>query len=378
MLYRKITDVVTPESAVTTSGTGAQKLRFRVKQEDLRVEQMTLKFRFTTAASAITGALYAGLVSPIREVRVVVDDILGKRNCVQMAGMALMMFTQQNFINLDGQTQIGYASTGIPVSTTLEVSVVIPIRHPSFAEPFGNQLSLPVSGKFTNTDTWVEVDLADFTAAAGCFTTNPPTLHATDSVLLEVIYRQVPESVPYIPSELVSDLRGFTSTSNAYYEIPSGGYLTQLGVQGLSADYDDTTTRVALISAGNRYKLELGRVQLANTNQEFVQSLNDKSRVVYPRAGLAVTAEAVAATTGSRLHYRNFDGEAFFDFLSDSAGFDTFSVNSVLALDTAVTGGNKLKLTFNDLASANYKALIHYHKLLPKNVADLSGLAAGI
>jgi hypothetical protein len=372
MFYRGLSDLLTPD--VAPSGTAAQTAKFRIRQENgVRVETLNLKLRLTTAAGAITGAAWGGFVGVIKEVRVVANDALGKRNVVRMSGIALAMFAQQNLLNLDGNTQSAYASVvSYPLSTVLEITLPVPLRHSGFGDPFGNQLSLPLSSRFVGDDVSVEVDLNDLTAGGAVFTTNPPAYNATEPLILEVCSRKVPESVPYIPSELVSDLSpAFAGTSKQYFELPTGGYLTQLGIQGLSADFDDTITRVALVAAGNQYQIDLNRERIATTNQQFIQARNDRSRVVYPRSVSANIAS-------SFLYARAFDGEAFFDFVTADHGYDVFSVASAVNLDPAVTGSNKLKVTFADLANSAYRAHYHYHKLLPLKAEDLNSLAASV
>jgi hypothetical protein len=372
MFYRGLTDIVTPD--VAPSGTAAQTTRFRLKQENgVRVETLNLKLRLTTAASAITGAAWGGMLGVVKEVRVIANDALGKRNVVRMSGIALAMFAQQNFHNLDGNTQIAYASAvSFPLSTVVEITIPVPLRHPCIGEPFGNQLSLPLSSRFVGDDVMVEVDLWEITAGGAVFTTNPPTYAASEPLLLEVCYREVPESVPYIPSELVSDLsQAFSGTSKQKVEIPTGGYLTQLGIQGLSADFGNAVTRSALVAVGNQYQIDLNRKRLATTNQQFIQARNDRSRSVYPRA-------AAANIASSFLFARAFDGEAFFDFVTADHGYDVFSIASAVNLDPVVTGSNKLTITFADLANSSFRAHFHYHKLLPIKPEDLNTLAASV
>lgn len=372
MLYRPLVDIIFPLTA--PSGTAAQTIIFPLKQENgVRVETLNLKLRLTTNATALTGAAWGGLLGVIKEVRVIANDALGKRNVVRMSGIALAMFAQQNLLNLDGQTQIAYASAvSFPLSTTVEITVPICLRHPGFADPFGNQLSLPLSGKFIQDDAKVEVDLWDIAASGTVFATNPPTYAGTNPLTIEACYREVPETVPYIPSELISDLSpAFGGTSKQYLELPAGGFLTQLGVQGLSADFANGTTRSELVTSGNQYQIDLNRKRLVTTDQQFIQARNDRSRVSYPRSVSAVIAS-------SFLHARMFAGEAFFDFVTADHGFDVFSVASAPNLNPAVTGGNKLRLTFADLANSSFRAHFHYHKLLPVNDADINTLATSV
>ena len=372
MFYRGLSDILTPD--VAPSGTAALTTRFRLRQENgVRVENLNLKLRLTTAATAITGAAWGGFLGVIKEVRVIANDALGKRNVVRMSGIALAMFAQQNYLTLDGNTQVAYASAvSYPTSAVLEITVPIPLRHPGFGDPFGNQLSLPLSSRFIGDDVMIEVDLNDLVAGGAVFTTNPPSYNATEPLLLEVDYREVPEAVPYIPSELVSDLSpAFAGTSKQNFELPTGGYLTQLGVQGLSADFANGVTRSALVAVGNQYQIDLNRKRLRTTNQEFIQAKNDRSRAVYPR-------NAAANIASSFLFARAFTGEAFFDFVTADHGYDVYSVASAVNLDPAVTGSNKLRVTFADLANSSFRAHYHYHKLLPLKPEDLNSLASAL
>lgn len=372
MLFRPLVDILYP--LVAPSGTAAQTIRFTLKQENgVRVETLNLKLRMTTAATALTGAAWGGILGVIKEVRVIANDALGKRNVVRMSGISLAMFAQQNLLNLDGNTQVGYASAvSFPTSTTVNLTLPICLRHPGFADPFGNQLSLPLSGNFIQDDASVEVDLWDIAASGTVFATNPPTYATVNPLTIEAIYRKVPESVPYIPSELISDMTAaFAGTSKQYLELPAGGFLTQLGIQGLSADFANNTTRQVLVASGNQYQIDLNRERLITTDQEFIQARNDRSRASYPRSVSAVIAS-------SFLHNRMFDGEAFFDFVTADHGFDVFSVASAVNLNPAVTGGNKLRLTFADLANSTYRGLFHYHKLLPLKDSDINSLATSV
>lgn len=375
MFYPQLTDTLAP--LVAPTGTANQVCVFKLKQETgVRAEMLNVKVRLTTNAAALTGAAWGGLAGAVKEIRVIASDALGKRNVVRMSGIALLMFAQQNLLNLDGQTQIAYASSvSFPLSTTVEVTYPVPLRHPSFGDPFGNQLSLPLSANFVKDDVTVEVEFNDISAGGAVFTTNPPTYASVEPLLMEVNYREVPESVPYIPSELLSDSASFSSTSKVYLEIPAGGYLTGLGIQGLSTSFGNATTRVALINssgaAGNLVKIDLNRKNIVTTNQELVQARNDRSRVMYPRSVSAVIA-------ASFLHARNFAGEMYFDFISDVHGFDVFSAASALNLDPNLTGGYKLRCTFSDLASSAYVAHWHTHKLLPVDNSQINALSVGL
>jgi hypothetical protein len=128
MFYRGLTDIVTPD--VAPSGTAAQTTRVRLKQENgVRVETLNLKLRLTTAASAITGAAWGGILGVVKEVRVIANDALGKRNVVRMSGIALAMFAQQNFRELPALDCRGNHDSGSAPASLHRRAV----RQPAFA-----------------------------------------------------------------------------------------------------------------------------------------------------------------------------------------------------------------------------------------------------
>lgn len=366
-LFAARKDIVLPQTA--PSGTSAQTIRFLVKQEKRRLEAVTFKLRLTTASSAITGAAWGGLAGVVKEIRIVINDGPaggGQRNVVQVTGIGALSFVRQLGGNIDRQTQIGYASSGFPTSTTVELSYYVPIRHLGIAEPLANVLSLPLSSKFMATDVYVEVDLWDIAASGTVFTTNPPSYASTSPALVQTHLREVDEAFPYVRSELRTDT-GFSTnaTANVPYEFTSGGFLTGFLVQGFSAALTNTVTRSTLLSTGGQFRIEYGREVLMKTDEAFQQALNDLSvPEVYP-------SNAAAIITSATLQNRMFDGESFFDMLTDLPNGDAFSLASVPDLNTDALGGDKFRLVFNDLASSSRPVHVTYHKLLSSRDAIL-------
>lgn len=366
-LFSSRKDIVLPQS--NPSGTTAQTIRFLVKQERRRLEAVTFKLRLTTGATAPTGAAWGGLAAAVREIRVIINDGPaggGQRNVVQVSGIGCLAYVRQLGGNIDRQTQIGYASTGFPTSTTVELSFYVPIRHLGISEPLANVLSLPLSSKFLATDVWVEVDLWDIGAAGTVFTANPPSYATNQPALLQTHLREVDEAFPYIRSEFRTDTGfGTSAIANVPYEFTSGGFLTGFLVQGFSAALGNATTRSNLLSSGGQFRLEYGREVLMRTDEAFQQALNDLSiPEVYPSVDAAVG-------TGATLDNRMFAGESFFDFLTDLPNGDAFSLASCPDLNTDALGGDKFRLVFNDLASSSLPVHITYHKLLSSRDAIL-------
>lgn len=371
MLYAKRKDIILPQT--NPAGTGAQTLRFLIKQERRRLEAFTFSLSITPNATASTGAAWGGFGGIVKEIRLVVNDGPaggGQRNLVQISGIAALSYVRQMGLNLDRSTQVGYASTGYPTTGTIVMNYFVPIRHPSFQEPLGNVLAYPLSSTYTANDVYVEVDLWDIGAAGTVFTANPPSYPA-NAAQLQTHLVEIPDSFPYIRSEFRTDT-GFSTnaTANVPYEFTSGGFLTGFLVQGFSAALTNSVTRSTLLSAGGQFRIEYGREVLLKSDERFQQSLNDlSSTLVYPDADAAIGASAT-------LDNRMFTGESFFDFITDLPHVDAFSLASCPDLNTDALGGDKFRLVFNDLASSSRPVHITYHKLLSSR-ESITGIVKG-
>jgi hypothetical protein len=367
MKYALLDDIVQPDSQPT--GTAAQTRTFRLKREARRLDFLTLKLRVTTAAVAITGAAWGGLAGIVKEIRVKLQDGASTRNAVQVSGIGLLSWLQFSTVeNLDRKTLIGYASSGFPTSTTVDVCFRIPFADPRLQEPFRNVLGVPLWTLAD--DVLVEVDLNDISAGGTVFTTNPPSYAATEALLLQVGLREGTEMVPYIPTELrTTGPDVLTTVSNGYYEFGSYGFLTGFGIQTFSAAaIGNATTRASMLAAGGLFRLEYGRKIQRRTNEGFQIAAQDNLRSVYPDDAAASSAVLAA---------RNFAGEYFWDLIKDSPGSAAFSIASVLELNPAALSGDKCRLFFNDAASTTRGFSVTQHRLLPKQLSDLNALVAG-
>lgn len=372
MIYRRKKDIIFPTTAPT--GTAAQTLTFRIKQEARRLDGFIFQLQLTNNAAVPTGAAWGGLAGVVKEIRVKVQDVLGSRNAVQVSGIGLQSWMKQMLGRNDRNTQSGYASAALPATAGEATSVInyfVPLRHPLIQEPYGNFLCLPLSSKFLGDDVIVEVDLWDIAAAGTVFTTNPPTYPA-NAAAIQTLVREVPESAVYVPSELRSDMFAPAAVANAAYEFTSNGYLTSALIQGLSASaFGNAVTRSSTLSAGGNVQFQYGREIWTKDNDLFAIALADLSQDSYPSS---VTANIAA----SSLFARNWPNEIMADFLADLPGTDSFSVASVPNLYTAALGGDKARFVFNDFGAAGRAAHITMHRFLPAQADDLKALAVGL
>lgn len=367
MLYPSITDTLTFTPSNSVAFGAASTISARLKQEPRRLEAILVAVTATTGAA--TAANCDGAAGLLKEVRLRVTDILGTRNAVQVAGPALLSWNRQNFGTLDRYSWQAYAAGAagtIPAATAVTTVYLIPIRHPIIGEPFGNALSLPLSQKYLKDDPILELD---FYAAATVFSAGAVAANYTVEAM--GIYREVPESYPYIPTELRTDRFNPGSATKQTFDLAGGGYLTSVLIQGYSSGtYGNAVTRVGLVSAGGLLTLDYGRISKRKGSELLLRALNDYTQE-------QVRLSGTTAPAGDQMERRTFD-EVFLDFLSDFPGLDAFSANSILNLNTQALGGDKCRLVFNDFANAAYEARITTHKLLPTDAAQLAALSMAI
>lgn len=373
MLYKGLADFLEPFAAPSSpaSQTAAHTVKFRLKQEARRVHTLAFTVRVTTNAVALTGAAWGGLAAIVKEIRVRVNDVLGSRNAIAVSGIGCLSYWRQVNGRLDSLTMDAYGSAGFATSTTYEITYVIPLRQPQFAEPYGNVLSLPLSQNWLREDVIVEVDFHDIGAAGTVFTTNPPTYTAANTFELAAWMHNVPEGTPYIPSELRSDTFAPTSTAGAAYEFPSSGWLTGFLVQGLSGDFGNAVTRATPFSSEGQFRMEYGRDIVRRLKSRHLRVMNEQSINNFPSLANSNIASSFLAS-------RQWPHELMFDFLNDGPGAAPFSVNSIYGLDTQLMGGDKMRFIFNDAASTSIRAHITHHRLLPRKPEDLQILAAQV
>jgi hypothetical protein len=172
------------------------------------------------------------------------------------------------------------------------------------------------------------------------------------------------KKTPYIPWELSQTVIAPTTT-RAVYEFPTVGVLTGFLLQAYDTSTFASTTPLA--STGT-YQLKYGTDQLEETDDGFQEEANDNSRDAFP-------AVLAGATTLSGMQPRS---EAYFDFITEEAGQDAYSINSALNLDSKVLAGDKLRLTFADLTDATTTVEITSHRLLPDSLEQLKQLSVAI
>ncbi|MCX8156613.1 MAG: hypothetical protein N3J91_09235 [Verrucomicrobiae bacterium] len=363
MLYPAITDLLTATPSGTLSSLSAQQtVTFRIKQEARRLEAVILTLKATTGASPANN--HDGLAGLVKEIRLVAEDVNGKRNIVQVTGPALLSFIRNNFGSLDRHTFASYRAANLAASTAYACNFFIPVRHPNVAEPYGHQLSLPLSANFIKGDAMLEVDI---NPASVVFSAGAPT-GATIKAL--AILRNVPDSVPYIPTELITQTISFAAAGKQAYDFSTTGFLTQVLVQGYnSTTYGSSIQRTNVLSSIPEGTLAYvhGRNKIMVLDNDFGFALNDLTQYL--------VGKVPGETT---INPASFDGEVFLDFMSDYPGADAFSAASIPNLNTDALGGDKARLEFDQWANSAAMARITYHKILARTRDAIKGLAVAI
>lgn len=362
MLYRPIRDILAVNTG--TPSTSASTLTYKISRQPRRLDGIIVSVTLTVASAITLGtntiANSFGLASIVDEIRLRITDKIGARIQTQVKGGSLLSWNHNVFGSQDRMSLTAYATSGFPSSGTVTVNYFVPIRDPRIAEPFANALSIPLDQ--LGEDATLEVSLNAITTVASAGISAAPT------VQVAAIYRDVPSTVAYLPSELRTDTFVPTSTSNTPYEFANVGFLTGFLLQGWTTS---TGARASTLASGGRFRLEYGRDNRGSFNETFMQVVNDLSRVTYPD-------NAAAVGTAGVLQARQFTGETMWDLISDFAGQDPFAVNSGLNLDSDALGGDKLRLFFNDYAATTVSTFVTAHRLLPKSIAELAPFSAGI
>lgn len=364
MLYPCITDLLsfTPSGTIANFAAG-QTFTARIKQERKRLEAIMVVLTVAThGAGQPTATVGDGAPGLVKSIRLRATDVLGTRDIINVSGPALLSFVKNNFGHLDRNTMQWYRTYAADIQdSAATICFYIPVRHPMFAEPYGHLLSLPLSSSFVKDDPILEIET---NTLASVFTT---TGNPAGTISALAILRDIPDSVPYIPSELRTEtLNNGAAAAKQTYEFPTVGFLTQVLLQGYSAQtYAPAVTRISNLTAGGLVSVEYGRNTIRKFNDAFIEGLNDLSQF------------NIKGAAADNLTLRCLAGEYFIDFLTDHPSADAFSVASVLNLNTEALNGDKCRLVIDTMV-ANHQARITTHRLLARTVDAIKPLMVNV
>lgn len=268
----------------------------------------------------------------------------------ELHGGGFDRFTQQIIRN----------SAAHAAGATLDLFVPIHLRDPRVGEPVGYRTGLPLYSSSTGTgvaeDPVLELDLAPTAASLNLGGSATVTINRVTATLH---FAEGPDTIEYIPQELISQLPSITSASDAGWDFPRQGLLSGFLIEEFSdVNYAVRANFFPDNTGASLYTLKYGRRALQEFYLRTLQAERDWYSPAKPAAG---TTEV----PGQQPFI------AMVDMLTPRPNDDAFSGNSMLSLygDQA---GDLARLEWKAPASANARVRLLVHKFLTTNVASFN------
>lgn len=238
-------------SASVASTAVSNPTRVTIPRQSRRLEYLILHLNVTIATPTSTASRDA-LEGIVKEFRFKASDAGGQNREVIRAGSATLLAYHRRLVGgfgADTQECIGQKAAG-----TYDLFIPVHFRHPAMSEVIGHRTSLPLSSAFLASDPYFEFDLGtigDIGLSAGTYTVNFARVNYR--------YREVPDSIAYIPSELVSnDYTWPSGGGKAVFELPENGWLAGILHEGFTS----ATARGDILASSGEWKLRFGRSEL--------------------------------------------------------------------------------------------------------------------
>jgi hypothetical protein len=302
------------------------------------------------------------------EVRLRISDKAGpNRLAVKCPGVTLLAWHFATNPALDRYTQrVIRNASAYPVSAatnTLDLFFPVHLRHPQVGEPIGVRTCIPL---FSGGETGISDDLIlelDFNSLANAIPGyNPGTGGSVtiNRVTAKLIFVNAPQTITYIPQELVADLPSITASTSSGYDIPRQGLLSSL----LFEEFTDTAYAVRGIALASNngsqnYSLKYARTSIKDFYPGELTARSDWFSVPKPDNG---STEVIGQTPFT----------SFLDMLNPRPNDSAFSANSLLNL-YGDQQGDLARLEWTALASANARLRLTRHKFFTTQLADLAG-----
>jgi hypothetical protein len=259
-------------------------------------------------------------------------------------------FTQQIIRNSGAHTS----------GSTLDLFVPIHIRDPRVGEPVGYRTALPLYSSSTGTgvaeDPVLEFDLLPNNASMNLGASATLTINR---ISVTLYFADGPDTIEYIPQELVSHLPTVTSASPNGWDFPRQGLLSGFLIEefsdvnyGIRANFFPDNTGASL------YTLKYGRRSLMEFYVRALQAQRDWYSAAKP-------ANGATEVPGQQ----PFIGMV--DLLTTRPNDDAFSAGSLLSL-YGDQQGDLARLEWTSPASANARFRLLQHKFLTTNRAALN------
>lgn len=353
---------------------GNQNVQLRIPRQSRWLSDIIVHLNVTVLNGNATGTAPTAnrdyLENILSEVRVRVSDKAGpNRLAVKCPGVSLLAWHYSTNPATDRFTQrvIRNASvypTAANGTVTLDLFFPVHFRHPQVGEPIGVRTCLPL---FSDANTGVSDDVIlelDFnslaTAIPGFALGGTGGAVTINRATAKLIYVNAPQSITYIPQELVTDLPSITASTASGYDIPRQGLLSSL----LFEEFSDTAyavraTALASNTGASNYSLKYARTSIKDFYPAELMARADWFSVPKPDNG---STEVVG----------QMPFVSFLDMLNPRPNDSAFSANSLLNL-YGDQQGDLARLEWTGLATANSRIRLTRHKFFTGNVADLAG-----
>lgn len=327
--------------------TVANPIRYVVPRQPRRLERVMIHINATIAAPTST-ASYNGLEGILKEARVIVSDSAGQnRTVVKASGPTLLAWHRRNVGQLDRFTQ---AAFGAKTAATYDLFFPIHFRNPAMSEIIGHRTSLPLDSAFVAADPIIELDFgtwADCGLSAGNITIN--------FAKVNLVYREVPTGIQYIPTELVSNAITWPSGGGkGTYDLPANGFLGGALVENFSS----TTARGDVLTSSGSLKFRYGRSEIIDIYEKLAQAEDGWFIDEYPNDVATVSI-------------KNDLSQFYVDFLHDTQFSDAVSGGSMPNL-YADNSGDRVQIEYTALNASALSTLTLY-KFLAKDLTPLVG-----
>lgn len=267
---------------------GNTNVQLRIPRQSRWLSQILVHINFTTGGtiSATANRDYAD--GMLTEVRLRVSDKAGpNRFLVKAPSVSLLAWHQQMHSSLDRFSQQIVRNSAATAAGTYDLIVPINIRHPQVGEPIGVRTCLPLFSSSTGTGVADDVILElDFAATAASLNLGASSTLTINRVTAKLVYVNAPDSIFYIPQELVSYLPSVTASTAGSFDIPRQGYLSSI----LLEEFSDTAYAVRANFLPNNtgadfYSLKYARTTLKDFYLRELQARGDYYSVPKPANG---------------------------------------------------------------------------------------------
>jgi hypothetical protein len=341
---------------------GNQNVQFRIQRQSRWLSDIIIHVNYTLGGTLSATANRDYVEGIFNEVRLRVSDKAGpNRLAIKAPSTSLIAWHNATHPANDRFSQRIIRNSAAVAAGTYDLFVPVHLRHPAIGEPIGVRTCLPLFSSSTGTgvadDVILELDLA---ATATALNLGASATLTINRITAKLIYVNAPDTIIYVPQELVSQLPTVTAATAGGYDIARNGYLSSM----LLEEFTDTAYAVRgsflpSVTGADYFTLKYGRTGFKDFYPRELMVRGDWFSVPKPDNG---TTEVVGQTPFV----------SFLDLLNPRPNDDAFSGNSMLSL-YGDQQGDLARLEWNAAASANARIRALMHKFFTTNLAELQG-----